>query len=304
MTKKDKIIRMIEVNKSLSNRAIAETVGCSRRMVRHVRQEMNVDRPANLPKILIYDIETSPMEIYTWGLFKQKPGISQVIKDWSIICWSAKWLFDSTIMSDSVTGEECFNRYDASILPDLWKLFDEADIIIGHNIQSFDIRKTNLRFALAGFNPPSPYRIIDTYKTSRRVFSSASLKMDYLNKIFGLDMKDDAPYEWWKGAASGNDEAIRKMLEYNKTDVRINEDLYLKIRPWIKSHPNVGLYMDTDEEVCTYCGNEQLTWGGKYYTPAGRFLSFRCDSCGGIGRSRFSDLDKETKARLLLSIAN
>ena len=304
MTKTEKIKRMIEIDSSLPNRVIAESVGCTRRMVRHVRGEVEEKRPANLPKILIFDIETAPMEIYAWGLYKQHPGIQQVIKDWSLLSWSAKWLFDSNIISRKVTGKEAFNRDDTNILPELWELINQADILVGHNIQSFDIRKVNLRFALMGLMPPMPYRVIDTYKTARRVFNSASFKMDYLNKIFGLDMKDNAPYEWWKGAAEGDDECIAKMAAYNETDVRINEELYLKIRPWIKSHPNLGLYINTEETVCTYCTNENLTWGGHYYTPAGKYRTFRCDSCGAIGRSRTSDIDKETRARLLLSLAS
>ena len=75
----------------------------------------------------------------------------------------------------------------------------------------------------------------------------------------------------------------------------------MRIRPWIKGHPNLGLYIDTDKTVCTNCGNQTLNWAGYYYTPAGRYRSFRCDKCQAIGRSRVSDLDKETRARLLLS---
>jgi hypothetical protein len=67
------------------------------------------------------------------------------------------------------------------------------------------------------------------------------------------------------------------------------EELYLKLRPWIKSHPNLGLYVEG--EVCPTCGSDQITWKGKYRTPAGEYKTFRCE-CGAIGRSRHSEPKK------------
>lgn len=302
MTKTEKILALDADNPALTNRQIAEAIGCTRRLVRMIRNtpEAYLKR---MPKILIFDIETSPMEVYVWGLYKQQIGIQQVIKDWSLLSWSAKWLFDDKIMSQRVTGAQAKARDDSSIVKGLWKLLDEADLVVGHNAAKFDTRKANLRFAVNGLLPPEPYRVIDTMRHAMKVFGSASYKLDWLNKIFGIQMKDHAPYEWWKEAVQGSDAALTNMELYNRTDVTVTEELYLKLRPWMKGHPNVALYINTDETLCTNCGNENLTWGGYYYTPAGKYKSFRCDGCGAIGRSRISDLDKEARAKLLLSVA-
>jgi hypothetical protein len=94
------------------------------------------------------------------------------------------------------------------------------------------------------------------------------------------------------------------MQIYNESDVRALEELYLMIRPWIKGHPPVGLYIDAEGvTACGNCGNTELEWGGKYFTPAGRYKAFRC-KCGAIGRDRTSDLTKEERAALCLSVAN
>lgn len=302
MTKTEKIKRVIAQDPTLGNRVVADVVGCTRRMVRHVRQEMG-PTVKNMPKILIFDIETAPMEIYTWGLGKQHPTIGQVIKDWSLLTWSAKWLFESEVYSSRVSTEEAIDRDDSSIIAGLWNLMDEADILIGHNAQGFDVKKSNLRFMLNGLLPPSPYRVIDTLTHSRKIFNSSSFKLDYLNKIFGNETKIKTEFELWKRCVTGDGSALEEMEIYNRGDVVITEELYLTLRPWMKGHPNIGLYINTDETVCTNCGNENLIWGGHYYTPAGKYKSFRCNNCGAIGRSRLSDLDKETRARLLLSIA-
>ena len=80
-------------------------------------------------------------------------------------------------------------------------------------------------------------------------------------------------------------------------DVFILEELYVQIRPWIKGHPNMGLYLDgINVEKCGTCGSTDLDWRGKYYTPAGRYRAFRCRSCSATGRSRISDLTKEERA--------
>jgi hypothetical protein len=302
MNKTEKIRALLHDMPDLSTDMVATTVDCTKRMVRHVRQEMGT-MVKTMPKILIFDIETSPMEVYVWGLYKQQISTANVIKDWSLLSWSAKWLFEDKIMSQRVTGPEAIARTDASIVAELWNLMNEADIIIGHNSQKFDVRKSNFRFAMNGLLPPMPYKQIDTMRHAMKVFGVSSYKLDYLNKVFGNDAKIKTEYGLWPACVSGDEEALKKMETYNRFDVTVTEELYLTLRPWMRGHPNVALYINTEETLCTNCGNENLTWGGYYFTPAGKYKSFRCDKCGAIGRSRVSDLDKETRARLLLSIA-
>ena len=305
MTKTDKILELSKSNPDLTNRQIAKEVGCTRRLARMVRNEYSTEVTAKkAPKILIFDIETSPMEVFVWGLYKQQIPIQNVIKDFSLLSWSAKWLFEPEIMSAKVTGWEAKNREDGSIIEGLWSLLNEADMVVGHNVNKFDVRKSNLRFHLNGLKPPMPYRTIDTMKHAMRVFGSSSYKMDYLNKIFGLSMKKSTTYDLWVRCVNGDEKALAQMLDYNQFDVVVTEELYLSQRPWMKSHPNVALYIDTDETLCTNCGNEDLTWDGFYFTPAGRYKAFRCEECGAVGRSRTSSLSKEERAKLLLSIAS
>jgi hypothetical protein len=107
----------------------------------------------------------------------------------------------------------------------------------------------------------------------------------------------------WDKCVHHDERALKKMLAYNKRDVVVLEELYLKIRPWIKGHPNLALYIDTDRTICTNCMNDELEWGGFYTTPSGRYKAFRCNKCGAIGRNRSSDLTKEERDQLMLSIA-
>ena len=49
------------------------------------------------------------------------------------------------------------------------------------------------------------------------------------------------------------------MLKYNKRDVTLLEEVYLRIRPWIKGHPNCANYIDSKVPICSNCGSKNLT---------------------------------------------
>jgi DNA polymerase elongation subunit (family B) len=271
-------------------------------MQKKMGHDPKVIKKEDSARILLLDIETAPMEVYVWQLFKNNYiSPDAVIKDWSVLTWSAKWLFEPEVVSAKVTGEQAINREDREIMNDLWLLLDEANIVIAHNGKRFDVRKCNARFALNGLTPPLPYRVIDTLQVSRQNFALSSYKLDYINKLFGLAQKGHPGFDVWKRSVRGDEEALEEMRSYCDNDVIILEDLYLQIRPWVKGHPNVGLYIDSETTVCTNCGNEDLEWGGSYFTPAGRYKAFRCNACGAIGRSRSSDLTPEERETLCLS---
>ena len=283
-------------------------VDCSRRTVRRyanpVRRALAGEAPPDMAKILLLDIETGPMKVYVWRPDPKWIPPVMIEEPVTVLSWSAKWLFDSVIMSKSVTAEEAVARKDESILSDVWNLLDKADIVVAHNGRQFDTRILNTRFALAGYSPPMPYRLIDTLRMVRTTFSLPSYTLDYINRLFHLTPKqDNEGFGLWRRCLRGEQAALDELQRYNEVDIVALEDCYIELRPWIRSHPNIALYIDTDQEVCTNCGSSELEWRGKYYTPAGRYKAFRCENCGAIGRARYSDLSIEEKRRLLLSVA-
>jgi len=211
MTKTEKILALNEADPELTNRQIAEMVNCTRRLVRMIRNTPEIYQK-RMPKILIFDIETSPMEIYTWGLFKQHPQIHQIKKDWALLSWSAKWLFDDKIISKKVLPQEEHDREDESIIGGLWSLLNEADLVLGHNAQKFDVRKANFRFAMNDLLPPDPYRVIDTMRHAIKVFASSSYKLDYLNQVFGGNPKIKTEFDLWKDCVDGTLSEQKKEL--------------------------------------------------------------------------------------------
>jgi len=266
---------------------------------------------ADGPKVLSIDIETLPAEAYVWGCGKQYVGHKQIIKgkDWSILSFAAKWMCGTEIFGDVLDPYQAMTRDDSMLCEQLWPLLDEADIIIAHNGDKFDVRKINSRLIANGLlAPPSTYQTIDTLLESRKVFAHTSHTQDYLTKLFKLPEKLKTEYELWIECACGNQDSLDRMFEYNKGDIQGLEELYFKIRPWMRKHPNFGLYYDEDHmSRCPKCGTTDIFWGQTprdyYYTPMGRYRTFRCNECGSIGRDRLTDITKEERAVLVSTVA-
>jgi len=253
------------------------------------------------PKILLLDIETSRMIVGTWRLGKQRLGPDQVIHDWFMFGWSCKWLFSAEVMSDFVTAKEALNRDDKRICKSLWKLVNDADIIISHNGNRFDTPKMNSRFLLNGLLPPMPYQTIDTYKIAYKQFGFSSNALNFLGKIMLNKQKIHTDYQLWIDCENGDQEALDKMEEYCKGDTSLLEDVYIELRGWIKSHPNMAVLMDAQEQCCPNCGGFEFEEGDGYYTtPQNKYISVRCKSCGAVNRKKSSEITKEQRKVMLV----
>lgn len=239
-------------------------------------------------KILLLDIETSPNQVYTWGLWKQNIGINQIINCGSTLCWAAKWLNNPKVMFKSQ-----YHQSRAEMLVSIHNLLDEADVVVHYNGENFDIPTLNKEFVLEGMTPPSTYRQIDLLKTCKAQFRFVSNKLDYVAQALGLGAKTQHKgMELWTGCMHNNPESWKTMQEYNIQDVVLLERLYLRLLPWIKNHPNMALYTDGTEVVCITCGGKHINRRGFQTTNASRFQRFRCMDCGTWMRGRLNEHDR------------
>jgi DNA polymerase III epsilon subunit-like protein len=266
---------------------ISKRYNIPKSFVENARKEFSSNTPSEgnmtTSKILILDIETSPMKAYVWKRWKENISLDQTISEWFMISWSAKWLNSSEIMGEVLTSEEAINEDDFRIVKSLWLLLDEADIVIAHNGSRFDIPKINSRFIINGFPPPKPYKQIDTLITAKKVFGFSSNKLDALATYFNIPNKIETDFELWKKSIEGDKEALSYMLKYNKQDVIILEKVYLKLRPWIYKHPNINSINGIDK--CPFCGSTKATLQDKNYNlQVNSYPLYRCDDCHGFYR--------------------
>ena len=256
-------------------------------------------------KVLILDIETAPIRAYVWGIWQQNVGTHQIQSDWFCLTWAAKWLFEDKVYSGKLKPKEVSEQDDKRIIQGIWRLVNDADIVVAHNGAKFDIPRLNSRFIINGLNPPLPYQIIDTLVHIRRQFGFTSNKLDYVNKLLNLERKKDTNFELWDRCMKGESKALKEMEEYNIQDVRILEETYLVIRPWIKPHPNMGLFiLDETSNRCPNCGSDKLSEQGKSYnTTANVYVLMRCENCGASSRKRLGSATIKQKRHLLISSA-
>lgn len=289
---------------------LAKWQKCSKNDVREAKRlyydNTQTDFLKNEVKILVLDIETTPLEAYVWSTQVWKARISDdlIISQWFMLTWAAKWLGEDTVMSMRLTGEEALAEDDGRITKGLWELLNQADIVIAHNGDSFDVPNINTRLIVNGLPPTKVYRTIDTLKVARKQFGFTHNSLNALGKLFNLGVKIGTNFDLWRRAKNGKDEALEEMEIYNQGDVTLLEAVYLKLRPYIKGHPNLGIYSMMEDNQCGHCGSTNLAEDGSYlYTNTGKYVTFRCNSCGAVSKARKSILTKE-KSRTLLTTIN
>ena len=252
------------------------------------------------PKVLIFDIETAPIIAHVWSLWENNVGLNQIVTDWHLLSWSAKWLHDTNVMYDDQRGAKNIED-DKRLLQGIWNLLDEADVVVTQNGKSFDQKKLNARFIINGFKPPSSYKHIDTKLIAKKHFGFTSNRLEYMTDKLCTKYKklkhDKFPgHEMWTECLKGNQEAWKEMEKYNKYDVLALEELAGLFMPW-DSTINFNLYHDDEEHVCK-CGSKENIRNGFYYTNVGKFQRYKCKLCGAETRDRLNLFSKEKKDSL------
>lgn len=231
-------------------------------------------------RILAYDIETAPNTSYTWGKYEQ--NVLSFVQESYMLCYAYKWLDEKTT---HVIGLPDFPTYkkdptdDKALTTSLWELFNEADIIIAHNGDAFDIKYSNGRFLYHKLVPPTTYRTIDTLKIARRRFKLNSNKLNDLGEVLNVGKKvETGGFQLWLDCMAGCPKAWKKMKRYNKQDVDLLIEVYERLKPWVPNHPNLNV--EHDAEACSVCQSEHLVKAGFVFTNAAKQQRWKCVDCG------------------------
>ena len=233
-------------------------------------------------KILHIDIETAPALGWVWGKWEQ--NVIDFDKYWYILSFAAKWHKDNKVIVKGLIDYKEYNKdkeNDKKLVEDIWKLLDEADIVCGHNLDLFDIKKINARFTYYNIKPPSPYKTVDTLKVARKYFKFDSNKLDDVARFLNLGQKvHHTGFELWKGCMKGEKKSWNLMKNYNKNDTLLLEKLYIKLLPWMSGHPNVGMFKENGI-VCPKCGSDKTQSRGYIVNKTTKYKRAQCQNCGG-----------------------
>ncbi len=267
--------------------------------------------PKHGPRILVGDIETFPMLVYAWRMFKANIGKEQVVQDVTMMSFGVKWKgqddFFYDDMSKAKTLEE--RRNDRHLAHAIRSILDGADFMVAHNGRKFDLRQIRSRCAQNAVPPWSQVQVIDTYELNKRAFDFSSQALGFVSPKFmpleaaKSDHAQFPGFSLWRECLAGNKEAWRECKAYNCTDLTSLEAMYDQVLGWYEGHPNLGPYIDWSDgrPVCPRCGSdgvEHLTT--PYRTQVGVHDQYRCGGCGGHSRGRVLIASRKERAHILM----
>lgn len=228
-------------------------------------------------KRLFFDIETSYYLCRLWRVGKVSYVNHDTIKDQKqIICISYKWQYEDKIHTlDWTMGEK-------KMLKAFIKVLGEADEIIGHNGDRFDIKEIRTRCINYGVLMFPRYRSLDTLKKSRQYFNFASNKLDYIGNFLNVGRKlDHEGFQLWVDVVENKKkEALKKMREYCEQDVILLEDVYFVLSPYIDHNNNFAVLTGGDKWDCPECGSHNVEMHHTYTTAMGIIRrDMKCSRC-------------------------
>ena len=243
----------------------------------------------NGPKVLAFDIETSPSLGYVWK--KWEANVLEFEQESQLISVSWRWMHQKKTNVKSVWHFKGYkpgyrNLDDTQLVELLWNLWDEADVLVAHNGDAFDMKVARTRFIQHDLEVPSPVKSIDTLKQARKLFKFNSNTLGDLGNYFGLGTKvSTGGYGLWRDSIAGVKSAQKKMDDYSRQDTKLLADVYEHMLPWMKGTPNLAQYSDKPEDKCPKCMSRTLIRRGTYMTNTGRFQRYQCNVCGSWTRS-------------------
>jgi len=237
-------------------------------------------------RLLFIDLETTPLEAYSWGP-KWETNLIEVSEQSKILSYSAKWLHGG----HTTKGWPDYKGYkpgilnDKEIVKDIWGLLNEAEIVVAQNGRNFDIKIMTTRFLYHGLGPPEPYKVVDPKIEAKKYLRLPSNSLDDICDYFGIGRKmEHEGFGLWLKCMAGDKNAWKRMKAYNRHDVVLMEQFYKLLLPYMKTHPNMGIY--TDRQVCPKCGSSKGFKRGGYYSNATtKYQCFRCLNCRGQVRT-------------------
>lgn len=254
------------------------------------------------PKVILLDIETSPIMGYTWSTFDA--NVLKILEPSKILSVSWKELHSPTVNVKAISDYSGYKKGvidDTKLVKEIWKVLDEADVVVAHHGDRFDLPKLNARFVWYGLNAPSIYKTIDTKKVASRYFKFDSNSLNNLGSYLNLGKKvENGGFDLWVRCIAGDKEAWALMKDYNKQDVVLLEKVYLKLRPYIENHPNLNLLSDKPKGdiSCPTCQSSNVTKRGFSTTLTGRKQRYQCGDCGSWSSGSF---ERVTNKQAILS---
>lgn len=230
------------------------------------------------PRCLFFDIESTNLNA-TFG---------------TILCIGYKWLGNPRVYVPTILDYSKTNFLDdRGLVKAFSEVYNSADYSCGHYAQRFDVPMIQSKLIKYGLPPLAPIPLIDTWRVARDNFKLHSNRLATIQEFLGVEhSKTSINFDDWLQAAHGNKRALRQVVEHCRLDVLVLEEVFLKLRPLIKTEPSRQLFTEDRGMECIACGSKKLQCRGYQVAKTRKFKRLQCQSCGKWQRENKSSTTK------------
>jgi hypothetical protein len=240
-------------------------------------------------KAVTLDFETSLMDVRTFYIgHKVQISCKQIKKEKKIITAQLKWYGKKPYAyvwykykgNITPTGP---HFSDTQLLQLTGQDLAKADIIIGQNLDRFDMKVMRERLVKLGLPPLDNKPTIDILKLSRQSFALASHQLDHRSKEYGFGGKKRMQFEDWDDIQDGKVSPYKKMVPYGLKDVIDTEAIFNKEFDHYLTIPAkivkiVNKFLDpVIKAVCLKCARAKQ---GSKYNVTVKGQKATCNVCG------------------------
>ncbi len=230
---------------------------------------------------LIWDIETSPNVGLFWKAgYDLNIDSENILTERKIICIGYKWAGEKQVYALKWSGEQD----DKALLEEFLKVAEEADEMVAHNGDKFDMPWFRTRCIFHGLQAPQ-CKTIDTLQWARRKFYFNSNKLNYIAQFLGLGGKLKTEFGLWRRVLNKDERALNDMIRYCKRDVVLLEQVYDALASQCKPKTHIGVLQGLERWSCPHCASVKVRRNRTTVTAAGTLQHQM--RCGIKNRDKF-----------------
>lgn len=218
---------------------------------------------ANAPKViaplprairrLFIDLETSPNVVLSWRVgYKINLSYDNILTERAVIC--ACWSWDGESKVHYAHWDK--DQNDKALLGPLLEAINEADEVVYHNGDRFDLPWFKTRCLFHRLPTLPVYKTVDTLKWARQKFYFNSNRLDYIAKFLGIGGKIKTEFGLWKAIVLNRDpKALRAMVTYCQNDIVLLKRVWARLAEVMPHKTHVGVLAGGEQWSCPYDGS-------------------------------------------------
>lgn len=240
-------------------------------------------------KVAHTDIETAPELSWHYGSWDINIGFDQTEVPMQIT--SIGYMFEGdkkvTVKSWDYPSNNPYGflvpNKDKKLLEEIVPVLNSADIVIGQNLDKFDVKKIQWRLNELKLPPLKNLITVDTLKMSRKVFSPPTHKLDFKSKCYGRGGKIKQDMRDCIDVAKGDPKKTTTRLIYNGKDVLDERHaMWREIDYWKLPASIVKMLMNYIKDPrphCIKCAARRQKRFDVKRTKVGKEFKYQCINC-------------------------